>query len=241
MTLPQLRRAAALVAALAGLTALSTEPAAASTPFGGAARIGPLFPGGIRATAHSCTATVVDSPRHDLLVTAAHCRPFPGEAFVPGYHDGVRPWGTWVITRVFTTAAWHHRRDPDHDVAFAETRPAAAPGPLESVVGSEAIRFAPPRSARATAVGYPDSRSRPVRCTAELYAIGPHQARFNCPGLPGGTSGGPFLTGTRGTGLGRGTVIGLIGGYQQGGDTPDVSYSPYFDRTVAALYRTAAS
>jgi hypothetical protein len=35
-------------------------------------------------------------------------------------------------------------------------------------------------------------------------------------------------------------VIGLIGGYQQGGDTPDISYSIRFLAAVAALYKTAS-
>jgi hypothetical protein len=236
MTLPhRALRAAALTAALGALSALVGAPASASVPFNGAARVGALFPGGLDSTRHSCTGAVVDSPQHNLLVTAAHCHPSVGEAFVPGFHDGVRPWGTWVITRVYTL----RHADANHDVAFAETRPAAAPGPLESVVGSEAIRFDPPRRAHATAVGYPNATDRPVRCDAILFSVGTHQARFDCPGLPGGTSGGPYLTGTDGTGLGRGTVIGVIGGYEEGGDSPDVSYSPYLDHTIAALYREA--
>jgi hypothetical protein len=34
-------------------------------------------------------------------------------------------------------------------------------------------------------------------------------------------------------------VIGVIGGYQQGGDTPSVSYSARFGALVADLYKTA--
>jgi hypothetical protein len=36
-----------------------------------------------------------------------------------------------------------------------------------------------------------------------------------------------------------GTVIGVIGGYEEGGKTPDVSYSPYFGSDIAQLYATA--
>jgi hypothetical protein len=38
---------------------------------------------------------------------------------------------------------------------------------------------------------------------------------------------------------GDGTVIGVIGGYEQGGDIASVSYSPGFGRAVQALYQTA--
>ncbi len=31
-------------------------------------------------------------------------------------------------------------------------------------------------------------------------------------------------------------MVGAIGGYQQGGDADDVSYSAYFDHTIAGLY-----
>jgi hypothetical protein len=36
-------------------------------------------------------------------------------------------------------------------------------------------------------------------------------------------------------------VIGVIGGYEQGGDTPQVSYSAMFEANVAALYLTAVA
>jgi hypothetical protein len=38
---------------------------------------------------------------------------------------------------------------------------------------------------------------------------------------------------------GRGTVVGVIGGYETGGDTPDVSYSVYFGGEVADLFSQA--
>jgi len=38
---------------------------------------------------------------------------------------------------------------------------------------------------------------------------------------------------------GQGSVIGVIGGYQQGGDTPQVSYAAIFSAAVTQLYATA--
>lgn len=40
-------------------------------------------------------------------------------------------------------------------------------------------------------------------------------------------------------GTGLGTLIGVIGGYQQGGRTDAVSYAARLGATVAALYQTA--
>ncbi|MFJ6773927.1 serine protease, partial [Kitasatospora sp. NPDC091257] len=55
----------------------------------------------------------------------------------------------------------------------------------------------------------------------------------HCPAYPSGTSGGPWIN------TATGDVIGAIGGYQQGGDTDDISYSAYFDHTIADLYAQA--
>jgi hypothetical protein len=36
-------------------------------------------------------------------------------------------------------------------------------------------------------------------------------------------------------------VVGVIGGYEQGGDTPQVSYSSAFGANVAELYKAAVA
>lgn len=55
------------------------------------------------------------------------------------------------------------------------------------------------------------------------------------PRFPDGTSGGPWVIDVDAA-TGDGTVIGVIGGYQYGGDSPDVSYSSYFDSDIKDLY-----
>ena len=52
------------------------------------------------------------------------------------------------------------------------------------------------------------------------------------------TSGSPLITGYN-PATGTGTIVGVIGGYQLGGDTRWVSYSPYFNRHVWTLYQQA--
>jgi hypothetical protein len=61
---------------------------------------------------------------------------------------------------------------------------------------------------------------------------------FRCSGYPDGTSGGPFLAEV-GSSTGRGTVLGVLGGFQQGGSTPDVSYSARLTARTQALYNQA--
>jgi hypothetical protein len=63
---------------------------------------------------------------------------------------------------------------------------------------------------------------------------------FDCGGYTDGTSGGPFLANVH-PATGRGAVLGVIGGYEQGGNTPSVSYSARFGRTIRDLYDKAVS
>jgi hypothetical protein len=66
------------------------------------------------------------------------------------------------------------------------------------------------------------------------------QLEFDCGGYTDGTSGGPFLADVNPQ-TGQGTVIGVIGGYEQGGLTPQVSYSSRLGANAAALYRLAVA
>ncbi len=238
--------AVAVLFAVASVTSASTAAAedgsgplgvtvtAAAT--GQTARVGALFSGGRRF----CTASVVHSPRHDLVVTAAHC--LDGGAkdavFVPGYRDGEAPYGVWRLGRWFLPEGWAKGRREDSDVAFvvvADRRggeEGAGEG-VEDVVGGN--RFVAGMATGATAVtvtGYPNSRTGPVGCTDKPNWYGRHQQRIACPGFSGGTSGSPWVNGD-------GDVVGVLGGHEGGGATADVSFSVVFGAEVAALYREA--
>ena len=216
--------------------------AARGRPFSGTPAVGALFTtSGGHLADHFCTASVVHSRGGDLLLTAAHCltgKPIGrgGIVFVPAYHDGQSPYGAWRITAVFVDSAWSSRHDPDDDVAFLR---AGRPGSqIEQATGAERLGVGlPPQQVRV--IGYPDAAARPITCRAPARGFGPRQLVFDCDGYADGTSGGPFLAHVS-KATGRGTVIGVIGGYQQGGDTPDVSYSIRFLANVAALYETAS-
>jgi V8-like Glu-specific endopeptidase len=192
---------------------------------------------------HFCTASVVDSPRGDLVITAAHCVSGrrPGQiAFVPGYHEGGEPYGVWFVTQVVVDAQWRRSQDPDHDVAFLVLQRHDGTTGVQKLTGGERLGTGWAARVLVHVVGYPDLARRPVICASRTRPFGQHQMRFDCGGYTGGTSGGPFLAGWDAT-TGRGTVIGVIGGYEQGGDLASVSYSPRFGRAVRDLYRTAVS
>jgi V8-like Glu-specific endopeptidase len=248
MTPRSLTAVGALLACLLAAAPQSQVAAAApeSTPFGGASRVGALFGASAgRPDHHFCSGAVVDSPSHDIVVTAAHCvigagtgRARGGLTFVPGYHDGQRPFGTWSVATVVADVAWTTRGSTDDDVAFLILRPDAAGQRIQDATGAEALSFNPAPGTRAVTVGYPSRSERPVFCASTLRAFNAHQLEFDCPGLPGGTSGGPMLTGADAA-RGRGAVVGVIGGYEEGGTTDDVSYSSYFGAAIAAVYRAA--
>ena len=227
----------------------AVPPAIATSPSGqaftGVAAVGALFPAG---GGHFCTASVVHSPAGDLAVTAAHCVSGRGSPmmFVPGFHDGQAPYGTWRVTRVYTDAAWQSSQDPDDDVAFLQLSLTAGGVPIENVTGSESMAISGgPDADDATpalvqVIGYPQDSDQPVWCVNWTRAFSATQREFDCGGYRNGTSGGPFLTDVDPK-SGQGTVIGVIGGYEQGGDTDAVSYAAVFGPNVASLYQAAVS
>jgi V8-like Glu-specific endopeptidase len=231
--------AATLVLAVTSASAAASDDGAG--PFGvttvaapapWTARVGALLVGGRRF----CTASVVHSPRHDLLVTAAHCLgDRAGElTFAPGYRDGRAPYGVWKVGRRFLPDRWAKGRDEDSDVAFAVAEGRDGED-VEDVVGGN--RFVTGTATGATAVtvtGYPNTRQAPVSCTNKPSLHSRTQQRLSCPGFSGGTSGSPWVNGD-------GEVVGVLGGHQNGGATANVSYSIVFGAEAAELYRGACT
>lgn len=165
---------------------------------------------------HWCTASVVHSPRGDLALTAAHCVDDSDTYFVPGYDNGRRPYGTWQVVALHI--------DDEADVAFL-----VLDRPVEPVTG--AYSLANGGTGEVRMIGYPDTLDQPVTCTNSTVTLDVGN-RIECTDFSDGTSGSPWLTPDD-------EVVGIIGGYEEGGLTADVSYSPVFDDRVEALYAQA--
>lgn len=232
-------------AADADVEALTESVPLSAAPFAGTPAVGALLRGGPRGS-HFCTASVVNSPARDVIVTAAHCvNGFSGNPgsvrFAPGYRDGQAPYGTWAVKAIYTTQDWEAGGNQDDDVAFLTVR-----GPVQKYTGAEKLPAATETVSGAggrtgsivRVIGYPDGQASPVTCQNHISMLSATQMEFDCKGYTDGTSGGPFLTGINAL-TGTGTIAGVVGGYQQGGYTPDVSYSPIFGANVQALYRSA--
>jgi V8-like Glu-specific endopeptidase len=192
---------------------------------------------------HFCTGSVVASPAGDLVITAAHCmqgRKAGNVAFVPEYHRSQQPFGVWTVKQVFVDQAWSSSRSPNDDFAFLVVTQSGDATPIQDLTGGEKLGTGWKPVQKVQVIGYPDTRERPITCTSKTRAFGAHQMEFDCGGYTNGTSGGPFLANVHAA-TGLGTVIGVIGGYQQGGDTPSVSYSARFGTAVRALYNKAVA
>lgn len=206
-----------------------------------AIRVGALFDHSSSGN-HFCTASVVDSPGHDLVITAAHCIDGGNGynqdiVFIPGYHDGDAPYGVWTPRELLVDPRWAKSSDPDFDVGFVVLKPNDGKN-IEDVLGANEIEFNAGFSNLVRVTGYPSSTDAPVTCWNWTTEQSGSQLRFECGGFFGGTSGSPWVTAFDPR-TGTGKIVGVIGGYQAGGDTDSISYSVYLGNGIRGLYERA--
>lgn len=218
---------------IAGATPLALAAATDGPPPGtpvastflGDPTVAAVFRDGLSA-GHECTASVVRSASRSVLIGAAHC--FSGTAagvqVVPGYHDGVAPYGVWTVTRAYVDPGWIADQDPQRDWVFLVVAPQRWHGRtarIQDVVGGNLPLFALRDGQRVTVPAYGAGiDDRPITCTVPSYRFQGFPA-FDCDGYIGGTSGSPWLVRTP---LGP-AVTGVIGGLHQGGCVTWTSYS----------------
>lgn len=262
-----MRRGRVLAAALAvaGLAAMvmgivTTPPPRSATRlpgnlevFGQTSTIGALF--SLSASGqlqnHFCTASVVDSPTGNLVVTAAHC--MQGErpdhvVFVPDYADGLAPYGLWRVTKVIEDQPWLASGDPDDDFAFLVVSQRGSKVPVQDLTGGEIVGTAEPSGRPVVVAGYPNVQNTPVSCKNTVSVFSATQFEFDCDGFTDGTSGSPLLAEQAAIGSGAtasagsaAMVIGVIGGFEQGGYTASVSYAARFSSRLLNLYLIAVT
>ena len=213
-----------------------------ATPFNGVPTVGALFYT-TGSGVHFCTASVVNSGTANLVLTAAHCVYSSTYAsnieFVPAYHDGQQPYGAWPVKTITVAAGWQQSHNPDLDFAFLSVAaPSGTHRPIQAVTGGLRLGIDRGYSHPIEVIGYNDTDNGPVKCATKSFEFETGQMEFYCHDYWDGTSGGPWITGYNGK-TGRGTVIGVIGGYEQGGDYEWSSYSPYFGPPTRQLFLQA--
>ena len=188
---------------------------------------------------HFCTASVVDSTAGDMVLTAAHC--VYGKSFatnieyVPGYHDGKQPYGAWPVAEITVASGWESSHNPNLDFAFLTTASMGGQ-PIQARTGGLTIGFTRWYNDKIEVIGYNDTDAEPIRCATKSFKFRTGQMEFYCHGFWTGTSGGPWIIGYNAK-KGTGTVFGVIGGYEGGGDYEWASYSPYFGSATRSLYQ----
>ncbi|MBV9205833.1 MAG: trypsin-like serine protease [Actinobacteria bacterium] len=208
-------------------------------------RVGALFEHDANGD-HFCTASVVASRGQELLITAAHCI-HGGKGggygqdivFIPGYRDGQEPYGVWTPAKLVVAPQWTGSSDPDLDVGFVVLK-ANDGKTIQGVLGGNKLGINPGYRNLVQVTGYPDSADAPVTCVNRTSQQSPSQLRFDCDGFTGGTSGSPWVADFDPR-TDTGTIVGVLGGYQEGGDTEGISYSAYLGAEIEQLYRQAVA
>ncbi|MER5888579.1 trypsin-like serine protease [Streptomyces sp. NPDC001941] len=225
--------------------------------------MGVLLDGG----GHWCSASVVDSPKGNVVVTAAHCvfddegAPMKDFSFAPGFHGkdkGTAPEGTWKVRAVQVGGAWPPPDDSDDssdqddsdaaqtaadstDFAFLTLDPDAKGRQVQQVVGAEVPDWNSKAERRVTVFGYPNAEhnpdNHPIACTTDTTKD---------PDLDGSMlmECGGFFDGTSGgpwlADYRDAGHRGRIIGVTSGGDTDAETTAVVFDDAAKALYEKAA-
>ena len=172
-------------------------------------------------TDYMCSGSVVESPRSDVVLTAAHCvsngagQWAANWTFIPGYQDGAEPYGRYTARRFFVSSRWRAGAE-QYDVAFVQVNAATLDGPRPhgtalprgAPVGFATGQQASPAGA-AYVFGYPAeppySGLFPDYCAGPVTADGHGSVRTPCA-MTAGDSGGPWLAGFRPR-QGAGTIV----------------------------------
>ncbi len=193
----------------------------------------------------SCSGDAVTSANKSTVLTAGHCVRLDGAwhrdwVFVPGYHDGQAPFGTWTLRRALTTPQWEAREDLAYDVGAAVVNPLNG-HPLTSVVGGQGVAFGQKRGQTVYAFGYPVAGpydgSHLVYCSGKTFddRRNTHDEGLACD-MTSGSSGGPWFLGFDAkTGTGTQNSVNSFTYDSE----PGHMFGPYFGADAKALYDKA--
>jgi V8-like Glu-specific endopeptidase len=223
-----------------------------------AAAVGKVF-FTLGAEDYVCSGTLVGGKQPDVVLTAAHCvTGGPGKAgatqwatnwmFVPGFVDGLLPYGEYTARRFFVSKDWTGPpgRREQYDAAFVQVTTAT----LYGVSGAAQpppglpVKFAGRQGAaplgRSYVFGYPAelpySGLYLNYCAGSAVASG-GSAATPC-GMTAGDSGGPWLAGFSPR-SGSGQVV-AVSAYKVSG-SPRVLYGAVLGPQARALYERAVS
>ncbi|MEU3463651.1 peptidase [Streptomyces sp. NPDC006733] len=193
----------------------------------------------------SCSGDAVTSQNASLVITAGHCVKYQGSwhtnwTFVPGYHDGQAPYGTWTAAKTLATSQWASSESMNYDVGAAVVNPLNGRR-LTEVVGAQGLKFNGGYNQAMYAFGFP--AAAPYDGTRLDYCSGNTSKDFllttdhgmSC-NMTGGSSGGPWFSSfDEATGTGLQTSVNSFG-YTF---LPNRMFGPYFGTVVQTFYNQA--
>jgi len=158
-------------------SAAADPPPPAGTPsavqFNGVPSVGAIFEHGLH-NPHTCSASVVQSPGHDLVLTAAHCISGTGVGivFAPGYEHGKTAYGVWTVVKTWVSRTWKTSQDPHNDYAFLQIASQVMNKRrvnIQDVTGGAVLGVAPRVGTNVTDIAYPAGiDDSPITCTTKL-------------------------------------------------------------------------
>lgn len=198
-----------------------------------------------------CSGTAINSATRRLVLTAGHCLNSGREGgkasvwsdylqFVPAYHGGLAPFGSFVARRgaMFAPPQWTNHGNPDFDLGAFLTLPNGEGAQVADAVGGGAtIATNLSRHQNFQTFGYPGQATRLQGCQSPYVGDdllsnrfpGPPTLGIRCHWAPG-ASGGGWL-------IGDGSEINGINTYLHL-DNQSHTFGPYFSQeTVGKLVR----
>lgn len=202
-----------------------------------------------------CSGSVVSSANRDMVVTAGHCVHgvidwqgntgfFENFVFVPAYHNGARPVGTFTARSLHALNKWTSRSDFNYDVGVALMNPLNGRD-VADTVGAQGITFNEPRNTFMYAFGFPSGPpfdgERLIACASTVFpdTIGGTQSQGMTCDMTPGSSGGPwFFQFDAARGLG---YVNSVNSFLYT-NHPNMMWGPYFGSAIESLYqRTQAA
>ncbi|MGH4028832.1 trypsin-like serine peptidase [Actinomycetota bacterium Odt1-20B] len=193
----------------------------------------------------SCSGSSVTSQNGSTVITAGHCVKYQGSwhtnwTFVPGYHDGQAPYGTWSATKTLATDQWAASEEMNYDVGLAVVAPLNGKK-LADTVGAQGLEFNGAYNKPMYAFGYPAAApydgSKLIYCSGtsgkDFLLTKDHSLGCN---MTGGSSGGPWFRS-----FNESTGTGLQSSVNSFGYTflPNTMFGPYFGNEAKAAYDKA--
>ena len=187
------------------------ETWAGATTSAPATTSGKVFFTGADGLPYVCSGSTVNSAGKTLVLTAGHCvsngagrwysaRPW---IFVPGYKNGVAPYGQWSARQLWTRPAWHNGANRAEDIGAALMSTLNGTR-IVNRVGGQGMEWNYPLSQFQHQFGYPQrapfNGQLLTYCTGYSFDDAGHQG-ISC-NMTEGASGGPWLDDFNGS-LGR--------------------------------------